>query len=709
MNQRLSLLAGGLLAAAAVAAVLVARRPEPPAETWETVTVARQDAVALLHESGTLAPHDPLVVPVPFDGKLQWVVEDSTWVQVGEPLFIISDDDELKKVADERQQLVEAKQDRDLAILNLEQAQETEERKVRKASEDLELEHARHRILTEPAKGGMELVRLDQRLQPLTEATSAVRTRFEEVRDRWQKAQDAYLAQLDAWEQHQDALLRLENRLDELALIEREAVNRPAAAARRQRRVTSQIARQVPESGQTVSEPVTKEPGAKEPGATESGAKDPQVERQEISAERDRLKALTPGIQAQLATAKAAREAAAGPRTAAAEELRQAEAAERELRILIEIEKRRLPATQLEFDLRLAEVAAAEAERRLSEGEITLKAQVISQAAYDDLVAAATQARTTLTTTRERLAIAARPPAPEVVVEAEARLAKAQQAADTAEAVRRRNLEILRQEQAVLEAKIARLEASLAVRARRFPSTIEQEITARERELSLAPEDAVRLTTEITALKADLAKAKATPPNVLRAPIAGLVKVRREGDRQKLAGDDVYQADPMCEIFAPQNMEVAVRVNEVNIPLVRQGMRVQAEIPALGRLPRTGTIKQVAGVGRDKQDFAGKGKNATGVTQYEVRIVLDPGQDNRDGDLRQGMSALVAIELERVPQALVLPRAAVVPFGDGWGVQRVPGAPLVPVSGRPLGDDTFLIVGGLAAGDQVVIRRMVNR
>ena len=698
MNQRLSLFAGGLLAVAAVAAVLVARRPEPPAETWETVTVVRQDAVALLHESGTLAPHDPLVVPVPFDGKLQWVVEDSTWVQAGEPLFIISDDDELKKVADERQQLVEAKQDRELAVLKLEQAQETEARKVRKATEDLELEHARHRILTEPAKGGMELVRLDQRLQPLTDATSAVRTRFEEVRDRWQKAQDAYLAQLDDWEQHQDALIRLENRMDELAIIEREAVNRPAAAARRQRRAANQATRPAAEAGQLAPAPVATEP-----------VKDPQAERQEIAVERDRLKALTPGIQARLAATKGARDIAAGPRTVAAKELHQAEATERELRILIEIEKRRLPATQLEFDLRLAEVSAAEAERRLREGDITLKAQVISQAAYDDLVAAATQARTTLTTTRERLAIAARPPAPEVVVEAEARLAKAQQAADTAEAVRRRNLEIQRQEQAVLEAKIARLEASLAVRARRFPSTIEQEIAARERELTLAPEEAVRLTTEITAFKSDLAKAKAAPPNVLRAPIAGLVKVRREGDRQKLAGDDVYQADPMCEIFAPENMEVAVRVNEVNIPFIRQGMRVQAEIPALGRLPRTGTIKQVAGVGRDKQEFAGRGKNVAGVTQYEVRVVLDPGQDNRDGDLRQGMSALVAIELERLPQALVLPRAAVIAFGQGWAVQRVAGAPPVPVSGRPVGDDTFLIVGGLAAGDQVVIRRMVNR
>ena len=78
----------------------------------------------------------------------------------------------------------------------------------------------------------------------------------------------------------------------------------------------------------------------------------------------------------------------------------------------------------------------------------------------------------------------------------------------------------------------------------------------------------------------------------------------------------------MCEIFAPQNMEVAVRVNEVNIPLVRQGMRVEAEIPALGRLPRTGTIRQVAGVGRDKLEFAGKTKTVAGV--YAVRGAHHP-------------------------------------------------------------------------------------
>ena len=693
---------------ALVALLVIALRPhDPHAEQWDEARVTRSDAVAWLRETGTLAPRDPVVIAAPFDGKLQWVVEDSTWVQQGDPLFIISDDDELKKVAEERQQLEEAKQDRILAQLKLEQAGETEARKVRKAHDDLVLEQSRHRIMTTSAVGGLELVQLDGQLRPLAERTTTVRTAFELQRDAWQKCQDAYLDRLDGWEQHQDALLALENRLDELDAREREARNRPLEAIKRKRREpggAGKAAAKV-DSKSDANSDVKAESKADDTKPDE----DPAVARAAALQERQRLAALTAGLQDGLQQARAARDAAAVPRDAAAALLTQAEDAERELRIRIEIEKRALPATQLALDLKLAEIAASEAARKLKDGAAALAAQVLSRAAYDDLVAANDQARTQLATTRERLALAARPPGPEVLAEAEARLAKAQQAAEQAEAVRTRNLDIQRQEGAVYEARIARLEASLALRARRFPSTIEQEIAARERERTLHPEDETRLAGEIAGLQQDLAKAKAAPPSVLIAPVSGLARVRREGDRQKLAGDQAWQADPMCEVYPPDHMEVVVRLNEVNVPKVRQGMRVNAEIPALGRLPRSGVITQVAGVGRDKNELLGR-KGSSGVTQYEARIELDPGTDHRDGDFRQGMTALVAIELERVPNALVLPRAAVESAGGAWVVHRAAAAtPLVAVPGRPLGDQLFLLSGALQEGDAVYVRRIPNR
>jgi hypothetical protein len=73
------------------------------------------------------------------------------------------------------------------------------------------------------------------------------------------------------------------------------------------------------------------------------------------------------------------------------------------------------------------------------------------------------------------------------------------------------------------------------------------------------------------------------------------------------------------------------------------------------------------------------------------------------------MTALVAIELERIPGALWLPRATVERGGDGWAVHRTPDGPPVPITGRPVGDDAFVIESGLQEGDQVHVRRITSR
>ncbi len=709
MRVRVGIVIGGLIAVAVVVAAL--RKPAGEAQpTWESITVRTGPVIDRLRETGTLMPRDPVIVPVPFDGKLQWVIDDSTWVQPGEPLFIIDDAEELKKVAGERSQLTEATQNRELAVLKRDQAGDTEERKVHQAIQALTIEQARHRILTSAPVGGLELVRLDAELVPLEAVTTAVRTRFEIARGAWQQAQDAFVDQLDLWQDHQDHLLRLENRLDEVNQQLKEAVAKP------RQRAPGAAGEQSP--GKRRPPAVTPKPDAAQKNAADPDADsppEPTVEIAQITSERDTLRAATAGLQQALAAARAARAALTPAKESAAGELIAAETAERELRIRIEIEKRALPAIQLALDVELAGLTLSEAERRLADGQTAFSARTLAQAALDDLRAERDSARTQATIVAERLAIAARPVSPEIVAEAAARLAKAEQAAADSRAVRDRNLAILDQERAVLDAKIARLTASLAVRARRFPSTIEQEISARERERSLKPENAVDLDRELAALRADLVKAKATPPSIASAAVAGLVKVRREGDRQKLAGDAVWQADPMIEIFTPANMEVVVRVNEVNVTRIRRGMVVAAEIPALGRLPRTGVITQVAGVGRDKNESSGKdgsGKRGqAGVTQFEVHISLDPGTDHHDGDFRQGMTALVAIELQKLTAVRWLPRAAVITLPDGrFAVRLSRDQALTAVSGRIVGSDAFVTDDPeLADGVVVQVLRFPNQ
>jgi len=715
MRKRLRIaLAAGVLAAGSIVAAAFRPNSLEAQPTWEPVPVETGTVVDRLRETGTLMPRDPLIVAVPFDGKLQWVIEDSTWVQPGEPLFIINDVDELKKVGDERTQLTEAGQDRELAKLKREQAGDTEERKVRKAEQDRTIEQARSRILTTKEVGGLELVRLDAELVPLEATTTTVRARYETARLAWQQAQDAFIDRLDEWQDHQDLLLRLENRLDELTQQEKEAKAKPGSAGaggleKRKKGKDNLGSTKPAEGGKSNAEPVAAigANGGDIPA-------DPAVEIPKVVAERNEVRAKTETVQRDLSTARTQRDTLTPNKDAVELDLAAAESAERELRIRIEIEKRGLPATQLRLDAELTRLSVDEAERRLNDGQAAFNAKTLSQVAIDDLVAARDSIRTQLTIVTERLALADRPVSAEGLAEAAARLSKAEQAAANAKEVRDRNLAILDQERAVLEAKIARLTASLAVRARRFPSTIEQEISARERDRSLKPELAAQIEAELMQLRADLAKAKATPPHIAVAAVAGLVKVRREGDRQKLAGDQVWQADPIIEVFAPANMEVVVRVNEVNVARLAKGMRVTAEIPALGRLPRVGIITQVAGVGRDKNDGSGK-KGQAGVTQFDVRINLEPGDDHRDGDFRQGMTALVAIELQRREHVRWLPRAAIkrIPGSTSdnkSGVRRTPGGPVTPVKGGIVGTEAFVIDdASLPEGTIVYVERIPNR
>ena len=57
-----------------------------------------------LRELGELAPREPVRVVVRIKGKLQWVIEDNSWVEPGDELYVLDDDEALQEVAELRQQ-----------------------------------------------------------------------------------------------------------------------------------------------------------------------------------------------------------------------------------------------------------------------------------------------------------------------------------------------------------------------------------------------------------------------------------------------------------------------------------------------------------------------------------------------------------------------------------------------------------------------------
>ncbi len=686
--MRLLLILAILIATTALA-LSVLRRPAGEAVTvWEEVRVVRGDAVATLHETGTLQPRDPVIIAAPFDAKIQFIVEDNTWVQKGDVLVTLGDEDELKRINGFRTELADARQERDLAKLRRTLAEQQEALKVKKAARELAIEEARHRILTSPAHGGQELVRLSDALTPLEAASARERSAVEASRARWQAAQDAFLARLDAVQTNQDAIARLETRIDELE-TEPPPTVRPAAAG------------SVPASATASASPV------RALGSLTASGSVSNAELARIRLERDGLRTETDRLEAALETARLAREAEHPGLEAAEAALEKAEAEERELRIAFEVERRALPATNLAIDLTIAEAELAERVRALAEGRAAFEVQAIPQATLDDLSADHQSAESRVRLVRERLAEASKPPAAEVLAEAEARLAKARQAAAGAAEARDRALALIDQEAAVQRARIDRLEALLTTAARRFATTIELELSARRRERDRFPARAGELGPVIAALEQDLAKAKAEPPNQLRAPGEGLVRVRREGNRQKLPGDQIYQGDPAIELFPPGNMECLARLNEANVAQVAEGMRVAISVPALGDIRRTGTVERISGVGRDKHQ--GSGRPDSGVIQFDARIRLDPGSDGKDQAFRQGMSALVDIELTRQGEALLLPRSAVRANNGRITVRRRANGPWEEIQGRLIGHDQVVVTGGLAEGDAVVVERVVGK
>jgi multidrug resistance efflux pump len=650
-----------------------------------------------LRETGTLAPRDPVVVPCPFDGRLQWIIDDATWVEAGQTVVIISDDDERRRIAEDRAQLAEAQQDLALSKLRRAQAEATEAAKVTAAARTLELERIRHRVLTTPAKGGLALVEAARELEPLLAAVGTARRGAASAQAAWQATEDAWLQAIDRQQDAQDEVDRLESLTQDLAETVADASQGAPAVAdagnerskeRRRRRAMEKAEEQAPEK--------TAEP-AKSTRPVDPQAALAQAQRNLAAARGHVAQAMAAVVQAQ-----AARAATAAPKAAADRALAAAEDAAREPQIRLEIERRVLPATELAFDAEVATATLAGAERRLADGKIAHSVGVVSTAELADLQAARDNAEAALAVVRSRLEQAARPPTPEAIAEAEARLAKAQAGADAAEGVRQRNLGLADAQIAVAQAKVDRFEASLAARTRRFPSTITQELATLERERLVRPEDA-RLDAAIAQAKIDLAAAIAAPPNVIAAPVTGLVRVRREGSRQKLAGDQIWQSDPVVEVHPPANLEVLVRVNEANIDRVRADQPVTVTVPALPGITRTGRVLTVSGAGRDKGDQPGGVQRWTGVTQFDVRVTLDPGSG--DADLRQGMTALVAIATATKPQALALPRSAARRTVDGWAVIQRPGGPLVPIQAEPFGDD-MLLVPQLAEGATVYIQRV---
>ncbi len=674
-------------AGAAVILLITLRRRDPPSEYFLRETVHRGEIHRVLREAGTLVPREAVLVKCPFNAALQFIVDDGTWIDKGGKLFTLTDDEELKRVADDRSRLLGLRQELRLARMRRANAGQTEDRKLAAAKRARELEGVRYRIITATPAGGGELIRLHEKLLPHEAETAKVRLRYEDAQDSYQTAFDAHLDALDALQASRDSALRAQARVDELSAAAATAPENLKAEEREQR---------------------------------EQALKGLATAR----AELDALQTAIPELAKKLIAARESRDRAKEPRDQAAQELAAREADEREDLIRIEIEKRGVQAELLRLDEESKRIGLAESERKRDQGRLGFADGALSRSALDDLEAQAESAKSQLGIVTEKLAIAERPAAPEALAEAKMKLDIADARAERAQLAHDRALAILDKEVDVLVARVDGLGGAIDQRSSRFPALIESNIDFARKELAALEEDAreggtaedakrrAEVEAEIARMVEQLATAKEDPPNSAKAPVSGIVKVKwdDEGGRPKQGGDKVYEEDVLIEIFPPENLEVVAKVNEANISLLAVGMPAEVEFPSLGNGRCSGEIYRVSGVGRDKFADYNDGWNKASfadVTQYEVRCRLGETR----ADFRQGMTAMVSVRLDARKDALWLPLGAVTRAGDAWtalvGDDR--SQSVRTITGEPYGDDAFIVAGGLAEGDTVLCRRTRNR
>ena len=165
---------------------------------------------------------------------------------------------------------------------------------------------------------------------------------------------------------------------------------------------------------------------------------------------------------------------------------------------------------------------------------------------------------------------------------------------------------------------------------------------------------------------------------VLRAPMAGVVAVRENGDGMMFyyegmttqsyrVGDTVYPGRPVADIFDLDAMEVRARVNEQERANVAVGQTARLEIDAMPQVRPDAKVSSVAGMGRPDSRYGP-------LRQFDVTLeLLKP-----DPRLKPGTSVRVLVQGDTVKDVLLLPRQALF---------EVDGKPTVYV--RAGGPDSF--------------------
>lgn len=183
---------------------------------------------------------------------------------------------------------------------------------------------------------------------------------------------------------------------------------------------------------------------------------------------------------------------------------------------------------------------------------------------------------------------------------------------------------------------------------------------------------------------------------VVKTPLPGVVVLRmswRGGQMVEIQeGEEARPGMPIMLVVDPSAMLVRVKVNQADLHLLRAGQPAKISLDAYPGLEFSGRVEQVAPVGTTSR--------LTDRVRNFVAIVSIQGNHPK---LMPDLSAAVDVELERVDNAIVLPRDAVAGEKGNFSVQVMdddrPRSRTVTLG--PMNDYEVVVASGLEPGMKV--------
>jgi len=183
----------------------------------------------------------------------------------------------------------------------------------------------------------------------------------------------------------------------------------------------------------------------------------------------------------------------------------------------------------------------------------------------------------------------------------------------------------------------------------------------------------------------------------VRSPLDGLVVPKMtwkgNGPADIQEGDEMWPGAPVLQVVNQTSMQVRARINQADLPLVRVGLPVTVRLDAYPDLAMSGRITQIAPIGVS-------GAFSPRVRAFAAVITVD-GTNPR---LLPDLTASIDVEVERIKNALVVPRDAVTMDGDRPSVRVRDGAGVSTrqVALGPSDEVDVVVTSGLDEGQVVV-------